>query len=196
MFFKTLSLLGLSAALVEGCAKDYHHLNVYTPERALAKRGAPPVPNLSEEEALLVNSFENTTVDSWAYYYTHGLHIAGTNRSMAEWTSEKWSEYGVKSSVVEYDVYLNYPVSNSLSLTYPDGKKWKASLTEDVLEEDDTTSYPNRVPIFHGYSASGKAAAEYVYVGRGQKVDFDRLVQLGVELEGKIALARYGGPFR
>lgn len=31
---------------------------------------------------------------------------------------------------------------------------------------------------------------------RGQQVDFDRLIELGVELEGKIALAKYGGPFR
>jgi N-acetylated-alpha-linked acidic dipeptidase len=35
-----------------------------------------------------------------------------------------------------------------------------------------------------------------VYVGRGQQVDFDRLQALGVQLEGKIALAKYGGPFR
>jgi len=65
-----------------------------------------------------------------------------------------------------------------------------------VLTEDDTTSYPDRIPTFHGYSFSGNASAEYVYVGRGQQVDFDRLEALGVELEGKIALAKYGGPFR
>ncbi len=35
-----------------------------------------------------------------------------------------------------------------------------------------------------------------MYVGRGQQVDFDRLLALGVELKGKIALAKYGGPFR
>ena len=40
---------------------------------------------------------------------------------------------------------------------------------------DPTTDLPNRVPVFHGYSASGGAEAEYVYVGRGQQVDFERL---------------------
>lgn len=59
-----------------------------------------------------------------------------------------------------------------------------------------SSSYPNRIPVFHGYSFSGNASAEYVYVGRGQQVDFDRLEALGVSLEGKIALAKYGGPFR
>jgi N-acetylated-alpha-linked acidic dipeptidase len=69
-------------------------------------------------------------------------------------------------------------------------------LKEAVLEEDPTTSYPNSVPTFHGYSFSGNASAEYVYVGRGQQVDFQRLLALGVDLKGKIALAKYGGPFR
>jgi N-acetylated-alpha-linked acidic dipeptidase len=91
---------------------------------------------------------------------------------------------------------LNYPVSNSLLLTYPNGSTFKPSLKEAILEEDPTTSYPNSIPTFHGYSFSGNASAEYVYVGRGQQVDFDRLQALGVQLEGKIALAKYGGPFR
>lgn len=69
-------------------------------------------------------------------------------------------------------------------------------MEEAPLEQDETTTWPNRVPTFHGYSFTGQAEAEYVYVGRGQQVDFERLVALGVSLEGKIALARYGGPFR
>jgi N-acetylated-alpha-linked acidic dipeptidase len=83
-----------------------------------------------------------------------------------------------------------------LLLTYPNGSTYKPTLKEEVLEEDPTTSYPDSIPTFHGYSFSGNASAEYVYVGRGQKVDFDRLKALGVQLEGKIALAKYGGPFR
>lgn len=69
-------------------------------------------------------------------------------------------------------------------------------MKEDELEQDETTTWPNRVPTFHGYSWTGDAEGELVYVGRGQQVDFERLIELGVELEGKIALARYGGPFR
>lgn len=94
------------------------------------------------------------------------------------------------------DVFLNYPVSHSLVLSYPNGSTYTPTLEEAVLEEDPTTSYPNSISTFHGYSFTGNASAEYVYVGRGQQVDFDRLQALGVELEGKIALAKYGGPFR
>lgn len=72
---------------------------------------------------------------------------------------------------------------------------WRCS-TELNDQSSPNYSYPNRIPTFHGYSFSGNASAEYVYVGRGQQVDFKRLQALGVELEGKIALAKYGGPFR
>ena len=81
-------------------------------------------------------------------------------------------------------------------MTWPNGTTYTPSLEEAVLEEDAITGWATRIPTFHGYSFSGDASAEYVYVGRGQQVDFDRLLALGVELEGKIALARYGGPFR
>lgn len=81
-------------------------------------------------------------------------------------------------------------------MTRSNGSTYTATLEEDVLEEDSVTSYPNRIPTFHGYSATGSANAEFVYVGRGQRVDFERLVELGVELEGKIALSRYGGAYR
>ncbi|KAI1415870.1 glutamate carboxypeptidase [Hypoxylon sp. FL1857] len=155
-----------------------------------------PLSPLSPEEAILVDSISNTTISQWSYYYTHGAHLAGKNLSMAEWTADRWRENGWNSSIVSYDVYLNYPVNKSLSLMYSNGSILQPSLEEAVLSEDETTSYPNRIPTFHGYSASGSADAEFVYVGSGQQVDFDRLVELGVPLEGKIAIAKYGGPFR
>ena len=61
-------------------------------------------------------------------------------------------------------------------MTYADGSTFNPTLEEDVLAEDDTTGFENRIPTFHGYSASGAAEAEFVYVGRGQQADFQRLV--------------------
>ncbi|QSS66381.1 N-acetylated-alpha-linked acidic dipeptidase [Histoplasma capsulatum] len=192
-----LSLLAASASVVDACVSDHLMDRSFDLRQLdLAKRSSKPPPPLTEQESILVNSFDNNTISDWLYYYTHGLHIAGTNKTMAQWTADRWTDFGVPSSLAEYYVYLNYPVSSSLTLTLADGTVWNAELDEDVLAADDTSSYPNRVPIFHGYSASGDAKAEFVYVGRGQQVDFDRLVELGVDLKGKIAMARYGGPFR
>lgn len=107
-----------------------------------------------------------------------------------------WRLHVESEILIRVDTYLNYPVTKSLTLEYSDGTVYTPSLKEDVLQEDSTTSYPNSVPTFHGFSFTGDAEGELVYVGRGQKVDFDRLLDLGVDLKGKIALARYGGPFR
>ncbi|KAL0253100.1 hypothetical protein SLS55_010551 [Diplodia seriata] len=194
-----LSVFSLLVAEAVACQRDFLTPRSVGPHRhskLAARQEAAFPPVLSETESILVNSFDNTTIDSWSYYYTHGLHVAGTNESVAQWTADKWSSFGIPSSLAEYWTFLNYPVSQAVSVNFPNGSSYSATLIEEVLAEDETTSYPNSVPAFHGLSWSGNASAEYVYVGRGQQVDFERLKALGVPLEGKIALAKYGGPFR
>lgn len=101
----SLLLTLASAALVSACARDFH-------EFSFVKRDAVPLapfpPELTEEEALLVNSFDTASIDTWSYYYTHGLHVAGTNRSMAQWTADRWAENGFDSRLVEYCTRDNF----------------------------------------------------------------------------------------
>ena len=49
---------------------------------------------------------------------------------------------------------------------------------------------------FLGYSPSGKAEGELVYVNYGRVEDFDKLKNLSVNVTGKIAIMRYGKIFR
>lgn len=137
----------------------------------------------------------------WSKYYTSGPHLAGKNFSQALWTKEKWEEFGVpKTKLASYEVYLNYHVDHRLTLIEKDGKdtkiKFEAKLEEDVLDEDSTSGLADRIPTFHGYSASGNVTAQYVYVNYGSFWDYEDLVKANVSLEGKIALARYGRVFR
>jgi N-acetylated-alpha-linked acidic dipeptidase len=60
----------------------------------------PPV--LDENESILANSFSNASIATWSYYYTHGLHVAGTNETMAQWTADRWNENGFTASLAEY----------------------------------------------------------------------------------------------
>ena len=146
-----------------------------TNKSSQVKRQATPRAPLSSDELLILSSFDSNSISDWSYYYTHGLHVAGTNRSQAQWTADHFSQWGWTSSIATYNVFLNYPINKSIGLTYPDGSVFTPKLEEAVLPVDPTTGYPNRVPTFHGYSASGAVAAEYVYVGRGQDVDYDRV---------------------
>jgi N-acetylated-alpha-linked acidic dipeptidase len=160
-----------------------------------------------ELQAILLNEPKAEKAQEWSRYYTAGPHLAGKNYSQVLWTQERWEEFGVKADIVAYDTYINYPLGHRLAL-YEKSKskdageadawkvKFEASLEEDVLEEDPTTGLPNRVPTFHGYSASGNVTAPYVYVNYGTYQDFEDLVKANVSLEGKIALVKYGGVFR
>ncbi|KKZ60097.1 glutamate carboxypeptidase II [[Emmonsia] crescens] len=139
-------------------------------------------------------------VKEWSQYYTSGPHLAGKNLSQAIWTQERWQEYGLETSISSYDIYINYPVDHRLALLEKNGGnitvKFEATLEEDVLPDDSTSGLVDRIPTFHGYSASGNVTAQFVYVNFGTYQDFDDLVKANVSLEGNIALVKYGGIFR
>ncbi|KAF2708110.1 Zn-dependent exopeptidase [Pleomassaria siparia CBS 279.74] len=168
----------------------------------------------SDLQAILTTTPDADKAREWSQYYTSGPHLAGKNLSQAIWTKEKWQEFGIANSlIVDYDIYANYPKGHRLALleksnnsshqdASDDGDKetwniaFEASLEEDVLKEDSTSGLADRIPTFHGYSASGNVTAQYVFVNYGSYKDFEELVAAKVHLEGKIALAKYGGVFR
>lgn len=133
-------------------------------------------------------------------YYTAGPHLAGKNLSQALWTRDRWQEAGVKSDIISYDVYINYPAGHRLALLKKNKTGYKlefeASLKEDEIEDDPTTSSKDKIPTFHGYSANGNVTAPYVFVNFGTFQDFEDLRDRNISLEGKIALAKYGRNFR
>ena len=161
---------------------------------------------LSREDlwTVLLDTPSEDRAREWSKYYTEGPHLAGQNFSQALWTKDRWEEFGVKSEILAYDIYLNYPVDHRLALLKLGRSEeaqdtdftveYECVLKEDVLEEDPTSGMA--IPTFHGYSASGNVTAPFVYVNFGTYQDYDDLLQANVSLEGKIALAKYGRNFR
>lgn len=152
-------------------------------------------------EELLLETPSAEKAREWSEYYTAGPHLAGKNLSQAVWTLEKWKEFGVEDTTLStYDIYLNYPVSHRLALLKQSADKtevtFEATLEEDVLEEDPTSGLEDRIPVFHGYSASGNVTAQFVYANFGTYRDFEDLLDANVTLEGKIAVTKYGRNFR
>jgi N-acetylated-alpha-linked acidic dipeptidase len=150
---------------------------------------------------ILQSTPNETMAREWSKYYTSGPHLGGKNRSQAEWTRDRWVEFGIaQADLVEYEVYLNYPIDHRLALLEKSKSGWnvtyEATLKEDVLPEDPTSGLNSRIPTFHGYSASGNVTAPFVFVNYGTKEDFQDLVAANVSLNGSIALARYGKIFR
>jgi N-acetylated-alpha-linked acidic dipeptidase len=147
-------------------------------------------------QAILLETPDADKAHDWSEYYTSGPHLAGKNLTQALWTKERWQEFGIESTIVDYDVYINYPKGHRLALLEKDSVKFEARLEENVLKEDKASQSADRIPTFHGYSASGNVTGGYVFVNYGTYQDFEDLKAANIDLEGKIALAKYGGVFR
>jgi len=72
----------------------------------------------------------------------------------------------------------------------------EARLFERIERFDPDAHPPGEVPPFNAWSASGIEFAPVIDAGYGLRADFERLLAAGVEVEGKIALARYGRSYR
>lgn len=131
------------------------------------------------------------------HYFTSGPHLAAQNLELVNWTRSAFNESGLDTRIDTYDIWLNYPISHRVALLNSDHSvNYELSLEEPPLPEDPTTGREDRIPTFHGYSASGNATGHLVYAHMGLRADYDRLADEGVSLQGKVVLVRYGGIFR
>lgn len=129
-------------------------------------------------------------------YLTAEPHVAGTprDRELAEWVRDRWIEYGLEGvEIVEHEVLLSYGDHVSVEMVEP--IRWRASLKEDPYPVDPDTYNPDVGVPYHGYSASGDTTAEVVYAHSGNPEDYDRLLEMGIDIRGKVALVRYSVPY-
>lgn len=124
-------------------------------------------------------------------------HIAGSKEDYATaiYVRDQIRSYGIPSELKEYEVLLPYPKQPSIvELVRP--RRERLTVKEAVVPEDPSSRNPKIVPLFNGYSASGDVTASLVYVNYGLPPDYEALKKLGVDVKGKIAIARYGNSFR
>ncbi len=77
-------------------------------------------------------------------------------------------------------------------------KEIKASLTEKIIATDsaaDALAKESLAP-YNAYSGEGEVTGALVYVNQGVPEDYEVLERRGVDVKGKIVLARYGGSWR
>jgi N-acetylated-alpha-linked acidic dipeptidase len=127
--------------------------------------------------------------------FTAKPHMAGSARNyeLAQYVAEQWRKYGLDDvQLIEHPVYLPWPVRYEATLV---DSREKLSLKEEPIPED-PDSYSNEVGIpYCAYSADIDITAPVVYVNSGNPEDYDLLQKQGVDVRGKIALARYSVPY-
>jgi N-acetylated-alpha-linked acidic dipeptidase len=128
--------------------------------------------------------------------FTEKPHMAGTRRNyeLAQHVAHEWRSYGLEDvQLVEHPVYLPWPVRYEATLVGPTPEK--LSLKEEAIPQD-KDSYATDVGIpYCAYSADVDVTAPVVYVNSGNPEDYDLLERQGIDVRGKIALARYSVPY-
>lgn len=129
-------------------------------------------------------------------HLTSRPHMAGTeaDHQVAEWLRDQYQSYGFDAQIVTYNAWLPLPREVKLELISPEQKTLG---TREQPFEEDADSYNTKVaPGFNTYSPSGDVTAPIVYANYGMPDDYRELEAMGVSVEDKIVLARYGQGFR
>jgi N-acetylated-alpha-linked acidic dipeptidase len=94
-----------------------------------------------------------------------------------------------------YDVYLPQLTDDvEAHIVTPDAMQ--LNNREAALPEDRFSGHPDLLNGWNAFSGSGDATGEVVYANYGTRADYRALDSMGISLEGKIVIARYGGNFR
>ena len=128
---------------------------------------------------------------------TERPHVVGSegNAEVIRYIGQIMDDAGFKVTNYPYDVYLpNKPGESLIEIVTP--SRDVLNQKEDVIPGDSFTEDPELWKGWNAFSGSGDVTAEVVYANYGRKQDFEQLKELGVEVKGKIVIARYGGNFR
>lgn len=151
----------------------------------------------NEVEEAFGNAIDQTRFKTHLQRLTERPHVAGsaTNEEVQRYMASVMESAGLEVKMYPYDVFLpSTPGESFIEIVTP--VRQTLTQKEDILEEDPFSSDPLLWKGWNSFSGSGDVTAEVVYVNYGTREDFDMLKTLGVSVEGKVALARYGGNFR
>ena len=113
----------------------------------------------------------------------------------ALWMAGLFRSWGYDTRIEEFRVLFPTPRKRRLEMVAPTA--WTATLAEPPLAEDRTSGQTaEQLPVYHAFSADGDVTGEIVYVNFGVPADYAELARYGIDVRGKIVLARYGGAYR
>lgn len=112
----------------------------------------------------------------------------------AEYIRDMFRSWGYEAEIESYKVLFPTPKSRLLEMTAP--TKFTAKLLEPQLKEDGTTGPSEQLPVYNAWSPDGDVTAELVFVNYGIPDDYEQLEQMGIDVKGKIVIAKYGGSWR
>ncbi|MEE2607894.1 MAG: transferrin receptor-like dimerization domain-containing protein [Pseudomonadota bacterium] len=140
---------------------------------------------------------DRAEMDEWLRELSSEAHHVGSpkGKKNADALAALFRSWNYAVEIAEYQILFPEPLTRELELLYP--YQFTASLTEDSLEEDPSTSViDNLLPPYNAFSIDGEAEGELVFVNYGTPADYEILERYGISVAGKIAISKYGGSWR
>jgi N-acetylated-alpha-linked acidic dipeptidase len=123
-------------------------------------------------------------------------HIGSAyDKENAEFIASLFKSWGYDTSIEEFLVLFPTPKKRVVELIAPE--KYMAKLFEPAVPGDATSGQTSeQLPVYNAYSIDGDVTGDLVYVNYGISADYEQLERNGVDVKGKIVIARYGGSWR
>ncbi len=150
-----------------------------------------------EVEESFLGLIDKTSFKKHLMKLTERPHVVGSegNEEVIRYIGKVMKDAGLEITNYPYDVYLpNKPGSSMVEIVTPSRKVLNQK--EDIIYDDPFTQNSELWKGWNAFSGSGDVTAEIVYANYGLKDDFETLNSLGIDIKGKIIIARYGGNFR
>ncbi len=148
-------------------------------------------------EARFDASLKVTHLQDWMKRLSARPHPVGSpyGKESAEFIAAQFRSWGYDTSIEEFQVLFPTPKVRVLELLSP--SPFKAMLAEPPVSGDSTSGLTSeQLPTYNAYSIDGDVVGELVYVNYGVPKDYEELARRGIDVKGKIVLARYGGSWR
>jgi len=123
----------------------------------------------------------------------HNLGSAGS-REVAEKIQKRFQEYGFDTHMDVYQVLFPTPKTRILEMTSPTA--YRALLKEPAVRGDATSGQEGQLPTYNAWSNDGDVTAQLVFVNYGLPDDYEELAKMGIDVRGKIVIAKYGRSWR
>ncbi len=165
----------------------------YGQQRALMGFSAENAARERAAERIMAAVPDSAKMREYHYALTRRPHHAGTeeNYRLALYLRDLWQGFGFETEMVKYDILVPWPGELTLKLVHPE--EIELAVTEPPVPEDPDTYVEGGLPGMAAYVTPGDAAGDVVYANYGRIGDYRLLDDMGVSLEGKIVLVRYGG---
>lgn len=181
---RLLPLLSLFAVTAPVGAQEQRDIHGFTRPGAARERAA---------ERIMAAVPDSARMREYHHALTRKPHHAGTeeNYRLALYLRDLWQGFGFETEMHRYDILVPWPEELRLTLVHPE--RIELAVTEPPIPEDPDTYVEGGLPGMAAYVTSGSATGDVVYANYGRIGDYRWLDQMGVSLEGRIVLVRYGG---